>query len=218
MSSTITTDVQGVTKPLPATVVTKKGGRIGSPKPWTEPVSREAQRFATAILEVLAGVRTPTNAAAALGIAVPRYYLYEQRALEGLVTACEPRPLSRASSSRRQLAALEKEVTRLKQECVRQQALVRAAQRTIGLAPSAPPKPVAKAESKVGNRGAGKKSRKRRPAVRALKAAAAIRAAPADDAEGPSGVLTAEVLQQSVVSNPMLATSSTLPATAARGG
>jgi hypothetical protein len=44
------------------------------------------------ILEVLAGMRTPTEAATVVGLSVPRYYLWEQRALEGLVRACEPRP------------------------------------------------------------------------------------------------------------------------------
>ena len=57
------------------------------------PVSRDAQRVATAILEVLAGVRTPAEAAAAVSLSLPRYYLWEQRALEGLVRACEPRPV-----------------------------------------------------------------------------------------------------------------------------
>ena len=63
------------------TGVVLKGRRPGRPAEPREPISREAQRFAAAILEVLAGVRTPTDAAAALGISVPRYYLWEQRAL-----------------------------------------------------------------------------------------------------------------------------------------
>ncbi len=98
-------------------------------------VSREAQRFAAAILEVLAGVRTPTEAAAAMSVSVPRYYLWEQRALEGLVRACEPRPQGKGGSERHQIARLEKELARLRQDCARQQALVRASQRTIGLVP-----------------------------------------------------------------------------------
>jgi hypothetical protein len=152
--------------------------------------------MAAAILEVLAGVRTPTDAAGALSISVPRYYLWEQRALTGLVAACEPRPAARGHSPRRQIAALEKEVARLKQDCVRQQALVRAAQRTIGLAPlPAPPKPV-QAATKHGGKPGGKKPRKRRPAVRALKAAAALRAEPvAEPAAGSSGVVSPDVLQ-----------------------
>ncbi len=68
------------------------------PKERPRPASREAQRLAAAILEVLAGVRTPTDAAAALEISLPRYYLWEQRALAGLVAACEPRPVGQTIS------------------------------------------------------------------------------------------------------------------------
>ena len=182
------------------TGVVLKGPRRGRPAEPRESISREAQRFAAGILEVLAGVRTPTDAAAAMGISVPRYYLWEQRALEGLVAACQPRGGGKIVSSRCQIQALEKEVARLKQECARQQALVRAAQRTIGLAPPPAPKPATKAGGKV----VGKRLRKRRPAVRALKAVAALRAAPSPGDDGDSsGVPLPEVLQRSAVSNPL---------------
>ena len=39
----------------------------------------EAQRLAAAILDVLAGVRTPAEAAAALGLSQPRYFQIEAR-------------------------------------------------------------------------------------------------------------------------------------------
>jgi hypothetical protein len=159
---------------------------------------------AAAILEVLAGARTPTDAAAALGIAVPRYYLWEQRALEGLVAACEPRPVGQVVSERHQIAVLQKEVARLKQDCARQQALVRAAQRTIGLAPPPTAKPVPKANGKSGDRVTKNTPRKRRPVVRALKAAAALQAAaPGENGGDLSGVLSPEVLQQSAVTAPL---------------
>jgi hypothetical protein len=126
----------------------------------------EAKQRAAAILEVLAGTRTPAQAAADLGTSVPRYYLWEQRALQGLVTACEPRPQGRVPNDARRIAELERSVARWERECLRQQALARAMQRAVGL--SAPPagKPTA---------AAGKKSRRRRPTVRALRAAAALR-------------------------------------------
>jgi hypothetical protein len=130
--------------------------------------SRDANRVAAAILEVLAGVRTPTDAAQALVVSVPRYYQLEQRALEGLIAACEPRRLGRVQTSESRVSALEKEVQRWQQECARQQALVRAAQRSIGLAA-----PTVKATAKT----PGKKARQRRPVVRALRAAKALRAA-----------------------------------------
>jgi hypothetical protein len=130
--------------------------------------SRDANRVAAAILEVLAGVRTPTDAAQALIVSVPRYYQLEQRALEGLIAACEPRRLGRVQTSESRVSALEREVQRWQQESARQQALVRAAQRTIGLAA-----PAVKAVAKT----PGKKVRRRRPTVRALRAAKALRAA-----------------------------------------
>jgi hypothetical protein len=188
------------------TGVVLKGRRLGRPAEPKEPISREAQRFAAGILEVLAGVRTPTDAAAAMGISVPRYYLWEQRALEGLVAACQPRGRGKIVSTRCQILALEKEIARLKQECARQQALVRAAQRTIGLAP--PPAP--KSATKAGGKAAGKRARKRRPAVRALKAVAALRATSAPEDGGDlSGVPLPDVLQRSTVSNPLPPTTPT---------
>jgi hypothetical protein len=190
------------TKALPGVV--PKGPRPGRPVEPKKPISREAQRFAAAILEVLAGVRTPTDAAAALGVSVPRYYLWEQRALEGLVAACEPRPVGKAAGQRHQLAVLQKEVAWLKQDCARQQALVRAAQRTIGLGPPPPAKPTPKAGGKAAGKVPGKKTRKRRPVVRALKAVATLRDA-ATTEETPmvsSSAVSTDVLQRSVVTNP----------------
>jgi hypothetical protein len=119
--------------------------------------------MAAAVLEVLAGVRTPTEAAQALSIPVPTYYHLEVRALHALVAACEPRTRGRARSGARVEDKLKKECERLRRECQRQQALARAAQRTIGLAPL----PAAPASQ-------GKKRRKRR-AVRALQTVALLR-------------------------------------------
>ena len=53
--------------------------------------SAGARRKAMVILEVLGGVRTPTDAAEELGIPTPRYYQWEERAVEGLVSALEPK-------------------------------------------------------------------------------------------------------------------------------
>jgi len=178
------------------------------------PVSRDAQRVAAVILEVLAGMRTPTEAAAVVGLSVPRYYLWEQRALEGLVRACEPRPKGQVISQRHQIAVLEKEITRLRQDCARQQALVRASQRTIGLAVSpspaakSPVKPGGKAVAKVAGATTGKTKRKRRPVARALKAVAALQATPEEDQilADSSSAEKVEMVQRSVPSSSSLAT------------
>lgn len=120
----------------------------------------EAKRLAAAILEVLAGARTPTEAATALGLSVPRYYQVESQALRGLLVACEPRPRGRVRTRETETEALRKENQRLQRDLTRHQALARAAQRAVGLSPPTPA-PITKT---------GKKPRKRRVA-RALSVA-----------------------------------------------
>ena len=126
--------------------------------------SSDTQRMAMVILEVLAGVRTPTDAAQAIGLSLMRYYQLEMRALEGLVRALEPRPRGKQPSSEVRIRQLEKQLQRAEREAARHQALARIAQRSLGLkAPATPPaKP------------AGAKRRQRRPAARALKAVRAL--------------------------------------------
>lgn len=192
-------------KPTGGGAVTRKRPPQPRPKPQAT-VSREAQRLAAVILEVLAGVRTPTEAAAVVSVSVPRYYLWEQRALEGLVRACEPRPQGKGASERYQIARLEKDVARLRQDCARQQALVRASQRTIGLAGATPPpasksvaKPSGKTPAKVSGTSGGKAKRKRRPVARALVAVAALQAVPkeGENAADSSSANGADVVQRS---------------------
>ena len=93
-----------------------------------------AERRAAVVLEVLAGVRTVPQAAEALGVSVNYYYLLERQALAGLVAGCAPRPRGKpGNSAERQVARLEKQLARCQQECQRQTALVRAAERACGL-------------------------------------------------------------------------------------
>lgn len=130
-------------------------------KPVAEPADKEGRRVAAAVLEVLAGARTPADAAAALGWSLPRYYQVEARAVRGLVAACAPAARGRQRCVDAEVAALRRERARLEREVQRQQALVRLAQRHVGLPPPAA-------------RPAGKKTRTRK-AVRALTAAARLR-------------------------------------------
>jgi hypothetical protein len=150
---------------IPSTTASRKAlaRRDGGPHLRLDGTDKEARQLAAAVLEVLAGVRTPMAAAEALAISLPRYYTVELRALEGLVAACAPRPKGRVRTQASELAAVQRECEQLRRDNARQQALVRAAQRTIGLA--APPPPER----------AGKKRRSRKPTVRALKAAAVLR-------------------------------------------
>jgi hypothetical protein len=152
-------------------------GRPPHPAPATP--SRDAKQRAAVILEVLAGARTPRDAAAALGLSLSRYYLLEAQGLRGLLATCEPAPRGRPRDDAQRVATLERDCQRWQRECARQQALLRAAQRSLGLAAPAPPPPVKQA---------GKK--RRRPAVRALQVVARWRAddppAGADAAPAPS--------------------------------
>jgi len=125
-----------------------------------------ARRQAAAILEVLAGVRRPSEAAQVLGTSLPRYYQLERRALAGMLAACEPAPRGPRIDMTRQLAALERENRRLKRECDRQQALVRMAERSLGLAMPLAVKPAAKGKEEPTK--SGSKRRHRRASVRAL--------------------------------------------------
>jgi hypothetical protein len=130
-------------------------------------ISKEAKRLAAAILEVLAGLRTPAQAAKATDMSLPRYYHLEAQALVGLVRACERQPKGRRREPNG-AAALAKENERLKRDLGRQQTLVRMAQRSVGLSPSVP---------------SAKGRRKRKPTTRALVAAQRLRA-DADQVDG----------------------------------
>jgi hypothetical protein len=140
----------------------------------TQDASRQAKQVAAAILEVLAGARTPQQAAEALTVSLPRYYQLESRALRAVVVACEARPKGRVRSPASELAKLKMANAQLQREVTRQQALVRAAQRSVGLAPPAAP-PV---------KAPGKRTRRRRPVARALSVATRLRqdTAPGDNA------------------------------------
>jgi hypothetical protein len=149
----------------------------------------EAQRMAATILEVLAGVYTPTHAAEALSISLPRYYQLEARALEGLVAALAPRPKGKQPSLENRVKVLEKELAAAHRKCARQEALVRVTQRTLGLSITAPAKSASPARDANGRK-------KRRPTVRALKAARACEArAQAPDAAASAGQADAHSLQ-----------------------
>lgn len=140
----------------------KRGRKPGTVGPRVEGGSIEARKTAALILEVLGGIRTPTDAAKALGVSTQRYYGLEAQALEGLIQACERRGPGRQRTTGGHIAALEAKVAQLERECARRQALIRVSQRTLGLAKPAEPAPAERGK------------RRRRPAVRALKAAAEL--------------------------------------------
>jgi hypothetical protein len=142
-----------------------KALRSGAPRLQTDGLSPDTRRQAAAILEVLAGVRTPTEVAQQLAISLTRYYIIEGRALQGLVAACAPRPQGRVRSAASELAVLQRECAQLRRQVARQQALLRVTQRTVGLT-AAPSPPKADRSSP--------KKRRRKPKARALQAAAVL--------------------------------------------
>jgi hypothetical protein len=131
-------------------------------KPAKDEVSREAKRVAAMILDVLAGSRTPTQAAEGLELSLPRYYQLEARGLGGLLEACEPRLRGRQADAGAEEESLRRDNERLRRELSRQQSLVRLTQRTVGVAPPPPVKE-------------NGKRKKRRPTVRAMRRAEALR-------------------------------------------
>jgi hypothetical protein len=139
-----------------------RAGKAAGGAGLTQGAGREAKQLAAAILEVLAGARTPAQAATALGWSLPRYYQREAQALRGLLAGCEPRPPGRTRSAEAELARLRQEQQRLERALARQQALVRLTQRAAGL-PAATPAAAA----------AGK--RRRKAAARAVPLAARLR-------------------------------------------
>lgn len=133
----------------------------------------EARRRAGVILEVLAGVRSTTDAASVLSVTLPRYYALEARAIEGLVRACDTSPRRGPTRSQaREIEALRREKALLERECARVAALARVAQRSLGLpAPAPATKGPAGASDPSSTTGGKKPRRRKRPVTRALVAA-----------------------------------------------
>jgi hypothetical protein len=130
------------------------------------PRSPAARKQAALILEVLTGMRTTSEASEAMGVSVNRYYQLERRALDGLIGSLEPRRRGRALRSEDRIARLEAERTKLLRDVGRLQALLRAAQRAIGItAPS----------SSDGSKLGGTSKRRRRSAVRGKRVVLALR-------------------------------------------
>lgn len=145
-------------------------------KPRTGPravtASPAARRTGALILEAIAGLRTTQEAADALGVAMPRYYVLETRALEGFLQALEPRRRGRKRSDDQKIAALEADVKRLEREVRRYQALQRASQRALGVPATAGTPARRKKSAKAG------KTRKRHRASRAERILARLDAPP----------------------------------------
>jgi hypothetical protein len=137
--------------------------------------SDSAKRAAQAVLEVLSGLKGPTEGAEALSVSLQRYYVLETRALEGLVKALEPREKGkRGPAVENRLEEMTRERDRMRSELERMKSLVRAAQRSVGLPQSI--------ERKEGETGKGKGGRKHRKVDRVKRVLSRLKASPADPA------------------------------------
>lgn len=140
----------------------------GTPKPPPAvAASSQARRIATVLLEVLAGLRATGSAAKELGVTPMRYYQLEERAIGGLIAACEPRPSGMQPERRDalELASLREQVRQQAQELNQARSVLRTTRRQLGVVTT--PGPIAVA---AGRRKDGKptKAKVRRPTVRAL--------------------------------------------------
>lgn len=139
------------------------------PKPPPETsASPQARRTAAVLLEVLAGLRATGSAAQELGVTPMRYYQIEERAIGGLIAACEPRP-SGLQPERRdalELLKLREQMRRQTQELNQARSVLRTTQRQLGVATAAGP--IVMKATKVAKDGKPTKHKVRRPTVRAL--------------------------------------------------
>lgn len=137
--------------------------------------SEQARRNAALMLESLSGASGPLEASRAMGVALVRYYQLEARALRAFVGALEPLPRGRHESEARTLHKQSEERRRLERDLHRYQALYRAAQKTLGIAPK--PSPASEEKS-------GRKRRRTRKVTRGERLAETLRAlAPAVESE-----------------------------------
>ena len=157
-----------------------KTRRKRNPCPELSTPGPEARMRAAAVLEVMGGLSSPSAAAEAVGVSLPRYYALEKKALEGLVAACAPsRHKGRQVSPAREVEKLRERIKCLEREAARNLAMLRAAQRAVGLTA-----PAAK-NGKEAAKGKGGK-RRRKPVVRAFVVAESLRGtAPADPSPVP---------------------------------
>ena len=138
-------------------------------------IPERARQMAALILDVLGGNRTPADAARAMGLSAARYYVLEQRAIHGLVSACQTEPKRGPGEDlQNRINRLERDNRGLEQALRRQQAVVRTTQRGLGVTFPRPATPAADPDGR-----GGKKRRTRRPMVRALRLAKLVAPAPA---------------------------------------
>lgn len=169
----------------------RKGGRpkgCAKPRPPPEAIATpQARRTAAVLLEVLAGLRATGSAAKELGITPMRFYQIEERAIGGLIAACEPRPSGMPPERRDavELARLRAQVRQQAQELNQTRSVLRTTRRQLGVASA--PEPVVVRAGKPRKDGRPTKAKIRRPTVRALTMVRRLLRADATAAQAPNG-------------------------------
>jgi len=96
--------------------------------------SKASRKQVAIILEALSGEIGTTEASERMGVSLSRYYQLEARALEGMLQAMEPKKRGIQKTPAREIGALKAEKQLLEKELRRHQSLLRAANRSLGLA------------------------------------------------------------------------------------
>lgn len=125
-------------------------------KPVTWASSARAKQITSVVIETFSGAVGTTEAAERLGVSLSRYYQLEAKALQGMLTALEPKPRGKTKTPAKEIQALKAEKKALEQELRRHQALLRAAHRTVGLPAK---KKAAASSSRRGGRKRGSRGR-----------------------------------------------------------
>jgi len=101
--------------------------------PSTLKGSKGAKASLVVILETLAGACSTGEAAERLSISLSRYYQLETRALQGMLTALEPRPRGPRKTKDGEIRALKAEKREVERALRRATSLLRAATRSVGV-------------------------------------------------------------------------------------
>ncbi len=96
--------------------------------------SKTSRKHVAVILEALSGEIGTSEAAEQMGVSLSRYYQLEGRALKGMLRAMEPKKRGIQKTPQREILALKAEKQHLEKELRRHQSLLRAANRSLGLA------------------------------------------------------------------------------------
>lgn len=116
--------------------------------------SKTARKHVAIVLEALSGAIGTSEASEQMGVSLSRYYQLEGRALKGMLAAMEPKKRGFQKTPEHEIKALRAEKRQLEQELRRHQSLLRAANRSLGLARGGRPKASSKGRSgKRGHRG-----------------------------------------------------------------